>query len=30
MLLLGAGFQVHVFVNAASLDMGLVDPALLP
>jgi hypothetical protein len=30
MLLLGAGLQVHVFVNAAPLYKGLVDPPLLP
>ena len=30
MLLLGAGLQVHVFVNAAPLYKGLADPALLP
>ena len=30
MLLLGAGFQVHVFVNAAPLYKGLGDPTLLP
>jgi hypothetical protein len=30
MLLLGAGFQVHVFVNAAPLYKGLADQALLP
>ena len=30
MLLLGAGFQVHVFVNGAPLDKGLVNSALLP
>jgi len=30
MLLLGAGLQVHVFVNSAPLYKGLADPALLP
>jgi hypothetical protein len=30
MLLLGAGFQVHVFVNTAPLYKGLADPTLLP
>ncbi len=30
MLLLGAGLQVHVFVNAAPLYKGLADPAWLP
>ena len=29
-LLLGAGLQVHVFVNSAPLYKGLADPALLP